>query len=90
MGACFGTIFDIALGDIDPAEAGSASGSLTAVQQLANGIGSAVVTTVYFHSGAPAHAMTVSLVTVLAITAACLPALRLLPRKAPADAGRHG
>lgn len=85
MGACFGTIFDIALGGIDPDEAGSASGSLSAVQQLAAGIGSATVTTVYFHSGAPAHAMTVSLVTVLAVTAACLPALRLLPRHAPAQ-----
>jgi hypothetical protein len=82
MGACFGTIFDIALGDIAPDEAGSASGSLTAVQQLASGIGSAVVTTVYFHSGAAAHAMTVTVIVVLAITAACLPALRLLPRRA--------
>ena len=85
MGACFGTIFDIALGDIAADEAGSASGSLTAVQQLANGIGSAVVTTVYFHSGGSAHAMTVSVIVVLAITAACLPALRLLPRRAPAE-----
>jgi EmrB/QacA subfamily drug resistance transporter len=85
MGACFGTIFDIALGGIDPDEAGSASGSLSAVQQLAAGIGSAVVTTVYFHSGAPAHAMTVSLITVLAITAACLPVLRLMPRNAPEE-----
>jgi len=89
MGACFGTIYDIALGDIAPDEAGSASGSLTAIQQLANGIGSAVVTTVYFHSGGPAgtsgHAMAVSVIVVLAITAACLPALRLLPRKAPAE-----
>jgi predicted MFS family arabinose efflux permease len=85
MGACFGTIYDIALGDIAPDEAGSASGSLTAIQQLANGIGSAVVTTVYFHSGGSAHAMAVSVIVVLAITAACLPALRLLPRKAPAE-----
>ncbi|MFI9150478.1 MFS transporter [Streptomyces sp. NPDC053367] len=89
MGCCFGTVFDIALGDIDPDEAGSASGTLTAVQQLANGIGSAVVTTVYFHAGGSAHAMTVSLIVVMAITAACLPALRLLPRKAPEGAG-HG
>ncbi len=87
MGACFGTIFDIALGDIDAAEAGSASGSLSAVQQLSNAIGSAVVTTVYFHSGGAGHAMTVSLVTVLAITAACLPFVRLLPEHAPEDAG---
>ncbi|HXP53855.1 MAG TPA: MFS transporter, partial [Streptosporangiaceae bacterium] len=92
MGACFGTIFDIALGDIAAGEAGSASGSLSAIQQLASGIGSAVVTTVYFHSGGfsggAAHAMTVSVIVVLAITAACLPALRLLPRRAPAEAGQ--
>ena len=90
MGACFGTIYDIALGDIAPDEAGSASGSLTAIQQLANGIGSAVVTTVYFHSGAAAHAMAVSVITVLAITAACLPALRLLPRRTPAEPAEAG
>jgi hypothetical protein len=34
--------------DIDPAEAGSASGSLSSVQQLANAIGPAVITTIYF------------------------------------------
>ncbi|MDW6064052.1 DHA2 family efflux MFS transporter permease subunit [Streptomyces sp. FXJ1.4098] len=50
MGACFGTIYTIAVGDINPHEAGSASGSLNAVQQLANGIGAAAVTTVYFRS----------------------------------------
>ena len=37
-----------------PAEAGSASGSLSAVQQLAAAIGAAVVTTVYFSQQAPA------------------------------------
>jgi EmrB/QacA subfamily drug resistance transporter len=89
MGACFGTIFDIALGDITAEEAGSASGSLTAIQQLANGIGAAVVTTVYFHAGAPAHAMTVSLIIVLGITAACLPVLHLLPRKALPEEARQ-
>ncbi|MFJ2766315.1 MFS transporter [Streptomyces sp. NPDC087300] len=89
MGCCFGTIFDIALGDIAGDEAGSASGSLTAIQQLANGLGSAVVTTVYFHAGAPAHAMKVSLIVVLAVTAACLPAVRLLPRRAPEGVGGH-
>ena len=48
MGATFSTIYDTAIGDIDPAEAGSASGSLSSVQQLANAIGPAVITTVYF------------------------------------------
>ncbi len=38
----------IAIGDIDPAEAGSASGSLSSIQQLANAIGAAVITTIYF------------------------------------------
>ena len=33
MGTCFGTLFDVTLGDIRPDEAGSASGSLSAVQQ---------------------------------------------------------
>lgn len=53
MGACFGTLFDITIGNTDPAEAGSASGTLTAVQQLATALGSATVTTVYLHGGAP-------------------------------------
>ncbi|MGW9209264.1 MFS transporter [Embleya sp. NPDC055664] len=88
MGTCFGTIFDIALGDIAPDEAGSAGGALTAIQQLAAGIGSATVTTIYFHAGAPAHAMTVSLVTVLVVTVVCLPAVLLLPRNAPAEQAR--
>ncbi|MFJ9125882.1 MFS transporter [Streptomyces sp. NPDC102340] len=89
MGCCFGTVFDLALGDVSADEAGSASGSLTAIQQLANGLGSAIVTTVYFHAGAPAHAMTVSLAVVLVVTAACLPVLRLLPRRAPEESHGH-
>ena len=48
MGATFATFYDIAIGDIDPTEAGSASGSLSSVQQLANAIGPAVITTIYF------------------------------------------
>lgn len=87
MGSCFGTIFDIALGDVAPAEAGSASGSLSAVQQLANGVGSAAVTTVYFRSltGGPAHAMLTSFLVVLAITVVCFPVAALLPRAAQED-----
>lgn len=84
-GACFGTIFDIALGDVAPEAAGSASGSLSAVQQISAGIGSAAVTSVYFsalRSSGQVHAMTVSLVMVLAISTLCLPVVGLLPRKA--------
>jgi hypothetical protein len=88
MGACFTTVFDLALGDIDPAEAGSASGSLSAVQQLAAGIGSAVVTSIYLTTVAAdglVHAMTTCLVIGTALTAGCLLLVPLLPRKAPAE-----
>jgi EmrB/QacA subfamily drug resistance transporter len=88
MGACFSSIYDVAIGDVAAAEAGSASGSLSAVQQLAAAIGAAVVTTVYFsqraHSGA-AHAMTVSVAVVAAIALLDLGLVWLLPKSAPPE-----
>jgi MFS family permease len=86
MGACFTSIYDVAIGDVAPAEAGSASGSLSAVQQLAAAIGSAVVTTVYFSQQAQhgaAHAMTVSVVVVAGIALLGLGLVWLLPKSAP-------
>jgi hypothetical protein len=50
-GTCFGTVYDVTIGDIDAREAGSAGESRSAVQQSANAIGAVVVTTVYFYSG---------------------------------------
>ncbi|MET8876887.1 DHA2 family efflux MFS transporter permease subunit [Nocardia sp. NPDC004604] len=87
MGTCFGSIFVVTIGDIDPSETGSGSGSLSAVQQLANAIGAAAVTTVYFHTvgSGQAHALTVSLVFVAAITLVSLGLVRLLPRHAQAE-----
>jgi len=85
MGACFGTLFDVALGDIRPDEAGSASGSLNAVQQLAGAIGAAAITTVYFRSVArsgQAHAMAVSLIVVAAVAVLCCGLVWLLPSAA--------
>ena len=86
MGTCISSIYDVAIGDVAPAEAGSASGALSAVQQLAAAIGSAVVTTVYFtqlaHHG-PAHAMTVSVAVVGAIALPGLGLAWLLPGSAP-------
>ncbi len=84
MGATFGTFYDIAIGDIDLAEAGSASGSLSAVQQLANAIGPAIVTTIYFDAlaGGQGHAMTVSLLAVIGIGVLSALAIPLLPRQA--------
>lgn len=90
MGTCFGTIYDVTIGDIEPSEAGSAGGSLNAVQQLANAIGAAAVTTVYFAAvgdGGTTHALLVSLGVVGAAVVLCLCLVRLLPRAAPADHG---
>lgn len=87
MGVGFGTIYDVTIGDIAPEEAGSASGSLNAVQQVANAIGAAVVTTVYFHTAhdGEAHAMNVSLTVVAAAVVLCLTLVPLLPRTAPRE-----
>jgi hypothetical protein len=92
MGACFSSIYDVAIGDVAAAEAGSASGALSAVQQLAAAIGSAVVTTVYFSQRAgqgAGHAMLASVAVVAAIAALCLGLVWLLPRSAPAEDGQH-
>lgn len=84
MGACFGSIYDIAVGDVAAEEAGSASGSLSAVQQLAGAIGSAIVTSVYFgqlDQGGATHAMALSVAGVGVIAALCLGPALLLPRR---------
>ncbi|GAA3204146.1 MFS transporter [Nonomuraea roseoviolacea] len=88
MGTCSGTVYVITVGDIDPAESGSAAGSLTAVQQLANAVGAAAVTTVYFGSpaGGQAVAAARSLTAVAVTTLVCCALVRLLPRAA---APRH-
>jgi EmrB/QacA subfamily drug resistance transporter len=84
MGACITSLYTVAVGNVAQDEAGSASGSLSAVQQLASAIGAAVVTSVYFkvlaaHGGITA--MTTSAFTVAMIIVACLGLVWLLPRK---------
>lgn len=83
-GLCFTCLFDTALGDVSAEEAGAASGSLSAVQQIAAGTGSALVTSIYFAAGGSGqvHAVTLSLVVVLAACAVSMLAVPLLPRKA--------
>jgi EmrB/QacA subfamily drug resistance transporter len=84
MGTCVSTIYDFAIGDVAQDEAGSASGSLSAVQELATAIGSAVITTIYFTQSAAhgaASGVTTSLVVVGAITIVCLGLVRLLPKR---------
>jgi len=85
MGLCFGTLFDVVVGDIEPDEAGSASGSLSAVQQLSGSAGSAMVTTIFFsalRSGGHMVAMRQSLWIVGTIMVACFALTWLLPKKA--------
>ncbi|GAB3880398.1 hypothetical protein GCM10029964_034760 [Kibdelosporangium lantanae] len=81
----FATIPTIALGDASPEEAGSASGSFSSIQQLASAIGSAAVTSVFFQAANTGfdHAMTITLIVVLGLTALSLPLVALMPRKAP-------
>ncbi|HEX4815582.1 MAG TPA: MFS transporter [Nonomuraea sp.] len=86
-GLCFATIPTVALGDAKPDEAGSASGSLSSIQQLASAIGSAAVTSIFFQAATSglAHAMKVTLIVVLAVTALSLPIVTLMPRQAPSE-----
>ncbi|MFI8828383.1 MFS transporter [Streptomyces sp. NPDC053431] len=83
LGTCFGTVYEVTLGDVSPEESGSASGSLSAVSQLANSIGAAAVTTVYFRGpGTAADAAGRSLALVAAAVLVCCALVRLLPRVA--------
>ena len=66
MGCCFGSVFAVALGDVRPEQAGSASGTLNAVQQIANAVGTALISTAYLavaSTGTAGQAVTASLVT---------------------------
>jgi EmrB/QacA subfamily drug resistance transporter len=87
IGLSFATIPAVALGDAKPDEAGSASGSFSSIQQLASAIGSAAVTSIFFQAGNSGlgHAMKVTLIVVLALTALSLPVVTLMPRQAPAE-----
>jgi predicted MFS family arabinose efflux permease len=87
IGLSFATIPVVALGDAKPDEAGSASGSFSSIQQLASAIGSAAVTSIFFQAGSSGlgHAMKVTLIVVLAVTALSLPVVALMPRKAASE-----
>jgi MFS family permease len=87
IGLSFATIPVVALGNAKPEEAGSASGSFSSIQQLASAIGSAAVTSIFFQAATsgPAHAMEVTLIVVLALTALSLPVVALMPRQAAAE-----
>lgn len=86
-GICFSSVFNTALGDVDAHDAGSASGSLSAVQQVANGIGSALVTSIFLTllPTGDVGAVSTTLVALLVVVAVCLLAVPLLPRTAVAE-----
>lgn len=88
MGTCFGTLFDIALGDLGEGEAGSASGSLSAVQQLSGALGSAAIVSVWFGSAAVnvPGAMTTCLEIAAVVLVGCVALVGLLPRRAADEA----
>lgn len=84
MGFCIGTLFDFAIGDISPDEAGSASGSLSAAQQLSGSIGIAAMTSVFFLSTKSegfVYSMLQSLILIIVAMAACFAIARFLPQK---------
>lgn len=87
-GTAFGAVFTVALGDIDPAEAGSASGSLSAVQQLAAAAGTAAVTTVYFlrvPAAGQSSAAMASLVMVVGMLLFAIALVGRMPRHGQAE-----
>ncbi|WP_433519523.1 MFS transporter [Nonomuraea sp. CA-143628] len=84
MGCCFGAVFAVALGGVNSAQAGSASGVLNAVQQIVNAAGSAIVSTVYLAAvtpSVPSSGVLPCLFLTLAITVACAMSIPLLPRR---------
>ena len=86
-GPAFAAVFDVALGDIAPDEAGSASGSVTAVQQLASAAGAAGISTIYLHAVASSgqhQAAVISLLIVAVGLALALLGVRGMPRAAAA------
>lgn len=87
MGTCFSSIYDVAVGDVAPDHVGGASGSLSAVQQLASAIGSATITSVYFNSqnAGAVPALERCLLLIAVVTGPCLGLVRLLPAKAAAE-----
>ena len=86
-GPAFAAVFDVALGDIAPDEAGSASGSVTAVQQLASAAGAAGLSTLYLHAVVSSGQHQAAMVSLLVVTAGLAVALLCvlgMPRAAAA------
>lgn len=98
MGLILGPFFDTVLSAVEPHETGSASGTITAIQQLGAALGTAVLGTVYFSTIAnhgTVISMTIALWSGIALLAVAVLATLLLPRPnrrqaANSDAPRAG
>ncbi|MEV5692633.1 MFS transporter [Micromonospora globbae] len=93
MGLVMAPFFDIVLSGVEPAETGSASGTLTAVQQLGGALGVALLGTVFFarlpDDGA-GSAVRATLWVEAALLAVTVAAAFLLPRQArEPEPGQH-
>jgi EmrB/QacA subfamily drug resistance transporter len=90
MGSVMAPFFDIALAGVEQHENGSASGTLTAVQQLGSTLGVAVLGTVFFDAASGAdpfgRATHVALLGELGLLAVTLVAVFAMPRRARPDA----
>ncbi|MEU8003797.1 MFS transporter [Catellatospora sp. NPDC049111] len=99
MGLVMAPFFDIILAGVQPHETGSASGTLTAVQQLGSAVGIALLGTLFFNHiklgplgpdpASFADAMRLVLWVVAALLAVTFLAAFLLPRQARDDASAH-
>ncbi|GLL01271.1 hypothetical protein GCM10017581_030120 [Dactylosporangium matsuzakiense] len=81
MGASMTPYFDLVLAAVDPHELGSASGTLTAAQQIGGAMGVATLGTAYFSWGSLQRVLWLELALLAAATALCF----LLPPRARED-----
>ncbi|NNG36155.1 MFS transporter [Nakamurella aerolata] len=98
MGLSMAPFFDIVLAGVDEHESGSASGSMTSVQQVGGSLGVAVLGTVFFSvAGHPrgdriatfGHATQLTLLAAVAFVVVALALTVLLPAKARPDTPPH-
>ena len=83
IGLCFTPLTSTVLGQIEPAQAGSASGALSTTQQVGFALGVAITGLIFFGAGSDvAHAFELSLLQLTALAVGIVIASRLLPRRA--------
>ncbi|MEU4369252.1 MFS transporter [Micromonospora chersina] len=89
MGLVMAPFFDIVLSGVEEAETGSASGTLTAVQQLGGALGVALLGTVFFDglTDSVSHAVRVTLLAELGLLLVTVAGAFLLPRRAREGVG---